>query len=444
MNTLIILLIEYNYYIEILAYLSVEMSNVGKYIERNPGQTAAGLVTTVPHESAFNCIQPTDQVPQTPPGIKKYRKSFNADPGAKQIHYGTVEDPLPPTTFTYGKKTYKSDHVHQVIGHQNLSGLAEFANKVKEDKYASAKREPLGTTMSRGYEFPAQTQSSDFRFGQPTPESESAKNLLFPSGGSLVDNEQVAKMYFKSHGLTEAGEQIKREYQWQVDPEKHRFGMPDPKQLNGAAQALHPERYETTFPKTTIVKKTVEDFRSTANDELGRPRNLGQTNGPVPHDFAFGKSTVSKDPWNAAKCIHGQPTEKELQPDKDLGRTNKFGFRNVPRPGDEDRVFGVPTIRKDINKKELKSVADHQNYGDEVGANKLIYPDFWLRHGLDPEDFNTERPKEDIRGIFEAIGEPLKVGKFEAIYNKALELYGVVSLSTFIQAMRWFEANGIK
>lgn len=47
-----------------------------------------------------------------------------------------------------------------------------------------------------------------------------------------------------------------------------------------------------------------------------------------------------------------------MRPDDDLGRTNKFGFRNITKEGDENRVFGVPTIRYDIPKPARQSVAD--------------------------------------------------------------------------------------
>jgi len=55
-------------------------------------------------------------------------------------------------------------------------------------------------------------------------------------------------MYFKSHGATDAGEQIKRDYNWNVDPNLHRFGLPDEKERDGAAMSLQPERYGTSFP----------------------------------------------------------------------------------------------------------------------------------------------------------------------------------------------------
>ena len=72
------------------------------------------------------------------------------------------------------------------------------------------------------------------------------------------------------------------------------------------------------------------------------------------------KNITGPDQWNAAKCIHGEPNEKELQPDNDLGKSNKPGCRNVVRkPEDINRTFGTPTVRTDIPFKERRSVADY-------------------------------------------------------------------------------------
>jgi hypothetical protein len=59
-------------------------------------------------------------------------------------------------------------------------------------------------------------------------------------------------------------------------------------------------------------------------------------------------------------CLTGMASEKEMEPDRDLGKCVKEGARNVVRkPEDCDRVFGAPSIRLDIPYKEKKSVADH-------------------------------------------------------------------------------------
>lgn len=71
----------------------------------------------------------------------------------------------------------------------------------------------------------------------------------------------------------------------------------------------------------------------------------------------------------------GEPTLRELVPDADLGRCMRPGSRNiVRRPQDADRAFGCPSVRTDIPMKSFKSVADHQNYGDEPEAIDILFP----------------------------------------------------------------------
>ena len=114
--------------------------------------------------------------------------------------------------------------------------------------------------------------------------------------------------------------------------------------------ALHNERNEEAFPKTNIVRKTVEDQKAVTLDQLGKPKNLGQGQAPRGEEYVHGiKNIQSEDTWNAARCIHGEPNSREVLPDKDLGKSIKPNCRNmVRRDEDAHRYFGVPTIRKDI------------------------------------------------------------------------------------------------
>lgn len=109
-----------------------------------------------------------------------------------------------------------------------------------------------------------------------------------------------------------------------------------------------------------IIKKTVEDFQAVNNDILGVSKNLGQGQKPRAKSFAHGiKNVQGNDPWNAARCIHGEPTLLEVQPDKDLGRSTKYGCRNLVKcEADSHRAFGLPTVRTDKPKKRMVSVAD--------------------------------------------------------------------------------------
>lgn len=88
--------------------------------------------------------------PGTPEAIKKYRKATQNQPGKIVVHPGLQDgQPNLPTSFSYGKKTFESEHVNRVIKAQNLAGLADKFNDIKEGKYASSVKEPLAKGFSR-------------------------------------------------------------------------------------------------------------------------------------------------------------------------------------------------------------------------------------------------------------------------------------------------------
>jgi len=90
---------------------------------------------------------------------------------------------------------------------------------------------------------------------------------------------------------------------------------------------------------------------------------------------------------------------------------------------DKYRSFGVPTIRKDVPFKDpaKKSVADYQNYGDEPEAVDLLFPSNYSELGIQENDFRSLRSRDEIRALFEKIGFTYKIGKFNAMYNRAKE-----------------------
>lgn len=356
------------------------------------------------------------QVPGTPEHLKKYRKSHNNQPGLKQVHYGMAQDNNRSESFLYGKKTYVGEHVDQVIQAQNLEGLAEYYNDVKESKYASHVREPLAKSFVRGHQLPEKTKEEKFQFGVPTIGSESAKDVLYPFGREKEEKPEHQSQYNKTHGAFGPGEQKQRDYNWPVDNNQHRFGFSEGRVPGGADNSLRPELY----PKTKIVQKTVEDQKAVAHDILGQSKNLGQGHLPIDNSTSFGVKTMGNDKWNAAQCLSGDPTDREVQPDEDLGKCTKSGCRNEVRcEADNERVFGAPSIRLDIPYKEKKSVADHQNYGDEPDAVELLFPNTFTELGITETDFAKLRTRGEVKQLFEAIGYQYMVGKFNAIYNRA-------------------------
>ena len=74
------------------------------------------------------------------------------------------------------------------------------------------------------------------------------------------------------------------------------------------------------------------------------------------------------------------PPKPSARGPQDLGRSVRPGWRNIAPS--ETRLFGVPSIRSDIPAPGMKSVADHQNYGDEAGAETLLYPPRFADEGV--------------------------------------------------------------
>lgn len=125
-------------------------------------------------------------------------------------------------------------------------------------------------------------------------------------------------------------------------------------------------------------------------------------------------------------------------PDTDLGRATRAGFRNIAT--DPDRVFGVPTIRRDIAPPSKPSVSDGRNFGDGTNAGMLVNPARHAYRGVDDGDFIQARGAADIRRIFQRAGTHLADDEFSAIWQRAAEHYnlngnGIVSVEEFRLAL---------
>lgn len=120
-------------------------------------QTAGSRNPNADKESADLSIRQDvhNQAPGTPEHLKKYRKSHVNQPGKIQKHWGIADDSSHfPPSYSYGKKTFGSEKVGDVLPAQNLQGLADKFNDIKESKYASHQREPLGQSYKRQYNWP--------------------------------------------------------------------------------------------------------------------------------------------------------------------------------------------------------------------------------------------------------------------------------------------------
>jgi len=158
----------------------------------------------------------------------------------------------------------------------------------------------VGKSLSRGHVIPDGLGTAK-PFGVSNGvleknEQSQVKELVFPVDTEIMSGDANASsahaMYVKTHGDFAPGEQRRRGYDWQasgLDPEQATFGCVEKNAyLNGVAKAMNPLRDETNKAGVSIIQKRVEDFKMTANDELGRVKNLGHGPTAAEPDHIYG------------------------------------------------------------------------------------------------------------------------------------------------------------
>jgi hypothetical protein len=171
-----------------------------------------------------------------------------------------------------------------------------------------------------------------------------------------------------------------------------------------------------SFRKTRFIQRTSEDYRAVVHPKLARKRNYQQGTVPVPPDHKYGIKSMSSE-VTARSCILGYYSLNEQLPDQDLGRCIKVGRRNVTA---ETRAFGTPSVRADIPAlpAERRSLADGQNYGDEVGSTALLNPQRFDSQGVPDREYLLRRPKEEIGSLLEAAGYKFSDEDFNEIWKR--------------------------
>lgn len=179
----------------------------------------------------------------------------------------------------------------------------------------------------------------------------------------------------------------------------------------------------------------VEDFRNMA-DMLGQSKNLGQDSGLRPKDIVYGKPSGSKG-LSAAEVLKGKYKESDNLPDRDLGKSITPGFRNLVM---NDRIFGCPSIRNDIPAPAVnrRSIADSQNYGDDVPAQDLINPPAFSDLAIGPMTMADQRNKADMLQLFARIGYSFNEELGDHLFYTASQGQEYTSINNFRNVLNDF------
>ncbi|KAG9415714.1 hypothetical protein AC1031_000096 [Aphanomyces cochlioides] len=381
------------------------------------------------HESSAACLSFPGR-PGTPEAVRKYRKSYFAEPGTRIVHPGLIDDIKQlDANRKFGVTSKNSDHVTDVLPSKFPSEHALLTQAKLEAVYLSSKREPLGVSFTRGHNV-----DHSATFGAPSGlhNSDMAKELLYYAEFNETPDSKA--LYKRSHGSSDPGEQKNRQYDVPFDLHKARHGAAKKKEDSGGVSAVLNPEMDEQVSKLVITQKNVEDMKNTM-DMLGRPRNLGCGHLPDP-DHVFGVKQ-SKDGPDAATCIHGSYSFEEQQPDPDLGKPINRGWMNATA---DQRAFGVPSIRSDVAPPSKRSIADAQNYGDDVNAHELLYPNQYSALGVSDSEFAIPRSKSFLCDLFSKIGYPLPADIAEQVYRRATMRtqhtpIGVASIHDFQEAL---------
>jgi len=364
-------------------------------------------------ETAKLCmtVQPPAEVPHE---IEKYRRS-GIEPGSRVLHPGLVDDfrgGLAPQSMTYGRSGVKEDTSWKDARSTELQDKMVAA---REQIYATVRREPLGKSYSRGFKLPESTDPQGHIYGKPLRGIGKAddrggfatKGALYPS--AEASDEVYREQYIKSHHAYDVGQQKSRHYQWPSDIEKdkkgHVFGVGvgSHKAMNNTSGSI---AQQFQLPPSQLVVSERAEAMQGLKDQLGKSRNLLQGRAADPN-MVYGRTDRRADDWDAKSCVEGDYSHAEQMPEADLGESVTPGFRKDPSLLLGGRLaghaFGVPSIRSDIGVKSFKSVADSNNYGDDVTAAYLLYPPNSQALGVEADDFTAPRPKDELFSIFASV-----------------------------------------
>jgi hypothetical protein len=404
-------------------------------------------------DTAKSCmtVRPSAEVPHE---VEKYRRSGIA-PGARVLHPGLVDDfrsGLASPSVMYGRSGVKEDSSWK---DKRSTELQDEMVAAREQIYATVRREPLGKSYSRGFKLPETADPRGHMYGKPlrgAGESDgragfATKGALYPS--VEASDEVYREQYIKSHHAYDVGQQKTRHYEWPSDIERdkkgHVFGVGvgSHKAMNNTSGSIA-QQFQPP-PSQLVVSERAEAVQG-LKDQLGKARNLLQGRAADP-TMVYGRSDRRPNDWDAKNCIEGDYSVAEQMPEPDLGSSVTPGFRkdaSLLLGGKlATHAFGVPSIRSDLGVKAFKSVADSNNYGDDVTAAYLLYPPNSQALGVEADDFTAPRPKDELFAIFASVdgaspevmdhawavamrgasssGGALSLLEFRAAFNRILE-----------------------
>ncbi|KAK2547717.1 EF-hand domain-containing family member B [Acropora cervicornis] len=292
------------------------LSNIGKFVDRNPGITAAGKLFNVTGENSRDCMQ-IQELPTRPETVKKFRGTTQPEAGKERVFYGRANDVDIASQMSHGVSTKTSLVSGDLVNPTRRSLFSQRMLEKKESVYASRRKAPLGTCHDQKPGLPQGVDPTDVMYGVQTIKDGSAGEMVNPSKTAAqvnTESQEGKHLYKVSHHDFEVGEMVDRKYDWSRIPKESKFGIETPHNNDGihvrkTLKWLHDTQQEKT---TKIVSKRVDDFRERTQPQLGKVHDPIKETLRVAPDHIFGVM-VKPDEYGAGDLIHMRVPSKFLR-----------------------------------------------------------------------------------------------------------------------------------
>lgn len=144
------------------------------------------------------------------------------------------------------------------------------------------------------------------------------------------------------------------------------------------------------------------------------------------------------------QLLAGEYTKEEQEPDADLGKSLRPGFRNEWH--DPNRVFGLPSIRTDQPVPKQASIASTVNFGEEASARHLLFPARATHMGISENQYLEVQTRDGVAEYLKRAGIAVGEMEFEDIFSIAAEHDGQqdkCTMETYMKARHMMIARAL-
>ena len=122
------------------------LANQGKFIDRNPGLSAAGKLTAG-GDHTTDCIKIKTE-DNTPELVARLRAMMHPPPGERRTNIGNFADPELVTQMRHGVETKSGENAESLVNPEPKTFFHHHLIERKERVYDSKVKKPLGKSCS--------------------------------------------------------------------------------------------------------------------------------------------------------------------------------------------------------------------------------------------------------------------------------------------------------